>query len=236
MPVRAITFDFWMTLFREQDRDLRHEYRVEAFCKATGAPQPEVSEALQRAHEFFFHVHVTKQRTLGPRDAVNMVCDALELTIEDQVAEDLADFFGTAIVVYPPALIDGALDAVRAAAARGPVGLISDSGMSPGASLRKLLDAHGFTPYFTTTTFSDELGVAKPQAAMFERTASVLGVAPSELLHIGDLDPTDIAGVQAVGGIGALFAGANPRFVENTSAEFVFHHWSEFLDALPGIQ
>ena len=236
MPVRAITFDFWMTLFREQDRDLRHEYRVAGFCRATGAPQPEVSEALQEAHENFFRTHVAEQRTLAPLDAVNMVCDALALTITEVVARELSEFFGTAIQVYPPALIEGALDAVRAAAARGPIGLISDSGMSPGASLRRLLDDHGLTPFFTTMTFSDEMGVAKPQAAMFEHTAAMMGVAPSELLHIGDLDPTDIAGVQAVGGIGALFAGANARFVENTKAEYVFRHWGEFLDVLPGIQ
>ena len=235
MPVRAITFDFWMTLFREQNRDLRHEYRVDAFCQATGAPQPDVSQALQEAHDVFFRVHVAEQRTLAPMDAVNMVCAALELSIAEDVARKLAIAFGTAIYVYPPALLEGALDAVKSAAARGPIGIISDSGMSPGASLRKLLDDYGFTPHFTTMTFSDELGVAKPQAAMFEHTAAALGVAPSELLHIGDLEPTDIAGVQAVGGIGALFAGANSRFAENTRAEYVFHHWSEFLETLPAI-
>lgn len=236
MPIRAITFDYWMTLFREQDRDLRHELRVESFCRVTGANQPDVSRALQEAHETFFKVHVAEQRTLAPMDAVRMVCDTLAIRIPESTAETLAHDFATAILVYPPALIEGALDAVKAAAARGPIGIISDSGMSPGTSLRKLLDTHGFTPYFTTMTFSDELGVAKPQALMFERTAVAMGVAPSDLLHIGDLEPTDIVGVQAVGGIGALFAGANNRFAENSKAEYVFHHWREFLDVLPEIQ
>lgn len=236
MPVRAITFDYWMTLFREQDRDLRHEHRSEAFARATGAPQPEVSRALQAAHEYFFTIHVAEQRTLEPIDAVRMVCRDLDLTISDSLADELAHAFGTSILVYPPGLIEGALDAVKAAAARGPIGIISDSGMSPGSSLKKLLDLHGFTPYFTHMTFSDELGVAKPQAAMFERSADALGVAPHELLHIGDLEPTDIAGVHAVGGVGGLFAGANDRFAENTTAEYVFRHWGEFLEALPGIE
>lgn len=236
MPVRAITFDYWMTLFREQDRDLRHELRVESFCRATGADQPDVSRALQAAHETFFKVHATEQRTLAPTDAVRMVCDTLAIRIPESTAVALAHDFATAILAYPPAPIKGALDAVKAAAARGPIGIISDSGMSPGTSLRKLLDAHGFTPYFTTLTFSDEIGVAKPQALMFERTAAALGVAPSELLHIGDLEPTDIAGIQALGGSGALFAGANSRFANDTRAEFVFHHWTEFLEILPEIQ
>lgn len=235
MPIRAITFDYWMTLFREQDRDKRHEYRVDAFCQATGASPSVVSRSLQEAHEDFFRVHVSEQRTLAPRDAVNMVCTSLEQTIDEATARELTEVFATAIHVYPPAVIDGALDAVKAAAARGPIGIISDSGMSPGSSLRKLLDDYGFTPYFTVMTFSDELGVAKPQAPMFQRTAEAMGVASSELLHIGDLEPTDIAGIHGVGGVGALFAGANDRFAANTSAEYVIHHWSEFLEMLPNI-
>ena len=235
MPVRAITFDFWMTLFEERNRKERHAYRVAAFCEATGADPDEASGALQAAHDYFFHIHENEQRTLAPRDAVDMVCDALSITMDPEAAEAMADCFGTAIHVYPPKPIPGALEAVKAAAARVPIGIISDSGMSPGTSLRKLLDDHGFTPYFTALTFSDEVGVAKPQAPMFKRTAKALNVAPDELFHLGDLEPTDIAGVQAVGGIGALFAGANARFAADTRAEYTFHHWDEFLDVLPDL-
>ena len=235
MPVRAITFDFWMTLFQEQHRKERHHYRVDAFCRATGAPWDEASAALQSAHDYFFYIHDREQRTLMPRDAVDMVCDALSITMDPEEADAMAEIFGTAIHVFPPTPVPGALEAVSAAAARVPIGIISDSGMSPGTSLRKLLDDHGFTPHFSALTFSDEVGVAKPQAPMFKRTAAALKVAPSELLHVGDLEPTDIAGVQAVGGVGALFAGANPRFAAETRAEHTFYRWDEFLVALPAL-
>lgn len=235
MPIRAITFDFWMTLFKESHRDERHRVRVDAFSQATGAPADEVGEALRDAHQYFFHIHAAEQRTLAPRDAVDMVCDALSIVLDPEDADTMAEIFGTAIFQYPPIPIPGALEAVQAAAARGPVGLICDSGMSPGTSLRKLLDDNGFSPYFSALTFSDEVGVSKPQAPMFQRTARALGVAPEELLHLGDLEPTDIAGVQAVGGVAGLFAGANDRFANDTRAEHTFYHWSAFVKALPGI-
>jgi len=235
MSVRAITFDFWNTLFEEKNRAERHAYRVDAFSKATGADCDEVSRALQAAHDYFFHIHVAEQRTLAPRDAVDMVCDALRIGLDPEDADAMAYIFGTAIFVYPPTPIPGAFEAVKAAAARVPIGIISDSGMSPGTSLRKLLDDAGFTPYFQVLTFSDEVGVAKPQAPMFKRTASALEVATDELFHLGDLEPTDIAGVQAVGGKGALFAGANARFAQDTKAEHTFYHWGEFLEVLPAI-
>lgn len=233
MTIRAVTFDFWMTLFEETNRAERHQVRVDGFCAATGADPKATDEALQAAHAEFFRTHVSEQRTLAPGDAVQMVCDALDLRLEPPLFDEMATLFGTAIFAYPPTPIAGALEAVQATAAQVPIGLISDSGMSPGTSLRRLLDAHGFTPYFTTLTFSDEVGVAKPQAEMFTRTASVLGVAPNELLHLGDLDPTDIVGVQALGGTGALFTGANDRFKDQTTAAHIFGHWPAYIEALP---
>lgn len=233
MAVRAITFDFWMTLFQEDNRTERHELRVEAFRAATGADPDAVGNALQEAHTEFFRVHAEEQRTLAPGDAVAMVSTALGLTLDAATTTHLTEVFGTAIFAYPPVPIPGALEAVQAAAARGPVGLISDSGMSPGTSLRKLLDNHGFTPYFSVLTFSDEVGVAKPQTPMFARTAAALEVAPGELFHLGDLEPTDIVGVQAVGGLAGLFAGANDRFAATTNAEHTFHDWQAFLAWLP---
>lgn len=224
-----------MTLFAESHREERHQVRVAAFCKATGVDAEAVGEALQAAHDTFFRVHATEQRTLCPADAVRMVCETLDLTLAPDVFEEMAEIFGTAIFDYPPVPVAGALEAVRAAAERVPVALISDSGMSPGTSLRQLLDEHGFAPYFTTLTFSDEVGVAKPQALMFERTAAALGVAPDELLHLGDLEPTDIKGVQAVGGAAGLFTGANDRFAENTGAEYLFRDWPAFVKALPAL-
>lgn len=233
MAIRAITFDFWMTLFAENNREARHQVRVDAFCAETGADPQATDEALEAAHATFFQVHATEQRTLAPLDAVHMVGESLGLRLSPERVTKLAEIFGTAIFAYPPVPVVGALAAVRAASERVPIAIISDSGMSPGTSLRKLLDDGGFTPYFDTVTFSDEVGVAKPQALMFERTAEALGVAPHELLHLGDLEPTDIKGIQAVGGTAALFAGANDRFAANTRAEHVFFHWDEFTAALP---
>lgn len=235
MAIRAITFDFWMTLFEEHNRAERHQFRVDAFSDATGADPAETHDALQLAHAEFFRVHVDEQRTLAPDDAVRMVSESLSLSLTSDVFEKLSTIFGTAIFNHPPTPIKDALAAVRMASELVPVGLISDSGMSPGSSLRKLLDAHAFTPNFSTLTFSDEVGVAKPQAPMFEQTAMALGVKPSELLHLGDLEPTDIKGIQALGGTAGLFAGANDRFAEQTRAEHTFHHWHEFMDALAGM-
>lgn len=231
--IRAITFDFWGTLFRDTDSARRHELRTRAVAEATGADPAHAGEALNVTAEVFARHHIDHQRTLTPADAVRLTCQTLRVTVSPETAERLAGILATAILQHPPVPIDGALDAVQAAARRVPTGIISDTGISPGASLRQLLDRHQFIPHLTALTFSDEVGVSKPQAPMFEHAAETLGVAPAELLHIGDLEPTDIAGIRRLGGTAALFAGVNTRFLGHTEAEYTFVTWTEFVQRLP---
>ena len=233
MSVRAITFDFWCTLFQDAHGHRRQRLRVEALARTAGVSQAAAQEVLDAAYREFFRVHIEEQRTLAPMDAVRMSCDALQVEIGADATRKLSQCFGRAILDYAPEPVADALAAVRAAAARVPVGLVSDSGMSPGSSLRALLQRHGFTEHLAVLTFSDELGVAKPQAPMFETAARALGVAPAELLHIGDLEPTDVKGIQRLGGTAALFGGVNPRYVGQTEAEHTFVTWREFIDVLP---
>jgi putative hydrolase of the HAD superfamily len=92
-------------------------------------------------------------------------------------------------------------------------------------------------PYFGGMAFSDEVGVSKPQAAMYEEAARQLGVKPCELLHLGDLERTDVTGAKAVGAKAALFTGA--LSVTNgaplTQADYVFASWGDFIEALPDV-
>ena len=233
MKPSAITFDFWRTLFRDERSEERQELRIEAFMRLTGVPEAATREAFSVWPTEFARVHIEEQRTLTPNDAVRMVCETLCLSLTPAVRQELADTFANAILNFPAAPIEGALDAVRAAAARVPVGIISDTAISPGRCLRQLLERNGFSPYIAVATFSDEVGVSKPQAPMFERTAAQLGVPVSSLLHIGDLEPTDVKGVHGVGGMAALFGGDNDRFVGTTAAEHTFTSWEAFVRCLP---
>ncbi len=235
MAIRAITFDFWRTLFRENERDERTRVRIDAFIEATGAPEDEVLPAFEKTWGEFLRHHIEQQQTLRPEDAVRLTAGELNITLDDDVFAELTEIFGTAILQFPPVPVDDALAAVQHAATLAPVGIISDSGVSPGTSLRKLLMKHGFTKCLSSMVFSDEVGVAKPQAPMFHAAARGLGVEPSELFHIGDLQPTDIVGAQNVGAAAGLFAGDNARFYDKTTAEHSFRSWREFIACLPDL-
>ena len=234
MSIRAVTFDFWGTLYRElpEASGIRMRRRAQALAEATGAPLADAEQVLVDAAREFLRIHMHEQHTLTPHDAVRFATGALNVTLSETVADALASFFATVILEHPPVPIDGALDAVRAAAARVPVGVISDTGISPGSSLHKLLEKDGFLPCLRCISFSDEVGVAKPQAPMFTRTAEALGVAPHELLHLGDLEFSDIVGVHAQGGQAGLFAGVNERYLAETKADHIFRSWHEFVEKI----
>ncbi|SNR62351.1 HAD family hydrolase [Halorubrum vacuolatum] len=91
----------------------------------------------------------------------------------------------------------GALEAVRTAAERGPVGLLSNCAV-PELVSRTLIRA-GLRGEFDAVVTSVGCGWRKPHPKAFEAVAEALGVEPAALIHVGD-DPTTDGGVVEVGG------------------------------------
>ncbi|SMO68356.1 HAD family hydrolase [Halorubrum cibi] len=92
---------------------------------------------------------------------------------------------------------EGALEAVRTAADRGPVGICSNCAV-PELVPRTLIRA-GLRGEFDAVTTSVGCGWRKPHAKAFEAAAKALGVAPSALVHVGD-DPATDGGIVDAGG------------------------------------
>jgi FMN phosphatase YigB (HAD superfamily) len=92
---------------------------------------------------------------------------------------------------------DGARQAVRDAAAAGPVGLLSNCAVPELVS--KTLIRAGLRGEFDAVTTSVGCGWRKPHPKAFEAAADALDVAPASLIHVGD-DPATDGGVEDVGG------------------------------------
>jgi len=234
--IRAITFDFWRTLFYANSRSKeRKAERLRVLSGLLDVPEETLAPALKHVSSEFQRAHIYEQRTPHPSTAAPIIGEQIGRAFTADECAAITDAITGAFLLHPPEAIPGAREAVQAAAALVPVGLISDTGLTPGVRMRALLEREGFAPHFTSLTFSDEVGVAKPQAAVFHHAAQGLGVKVHELLHIGDLEPTDVAGAINVGAFPALFAGDNARYVPGTRARRVFHSWQEFIDALPNL-
>jgi FMN phosphatase YigB (HAD superfamily) len=81
--------------------------------------------------------------------------------------------------------------------AAGEVPLIVTSNFD--ALLHEILDALDLTRWFVGVVCSFEAGCRKPDTAIFETSASALGLRPSAVLHVGDSPMSDGAGARAAG-------------------------------------
>jgi putative hydrolase of the HAD superfamily len=86
---------------------------------------------------------------------------------------------------------DDALPALHALAARVPLVSISNGNAD--------LDRIGLRQHFHHCISARECGVAKPDVAIFHDACTRLGLAPENVLHVGDDPLLDVAGAHAAG-------------------------------------
>jgi len=65
--------------------------------------------------------------------------------------------------------------------------------------LRPLLEQFRLDRYFEIIVVSCEVGFAKPSPVIFEHAAKKLGIAPENIMHVGDSAKEDVAGAKAAG-------------------------------------
>ena len=92
-------------------------------------------------------------------------------------------------------LFPGARELVDTARARGLRTAIVSNWSEP---LPQLVESLGIGPFDLVLASATER-LEKPDAALFERALSKLGVDPSEALHVGDSHRNDVLGAEALG-------------------------------------
>jgi putative hydrolase of the HAD superfamily len=209
--LRLITFDFWQTLLADTPASMAaaHELRLAGVRKAlAGAGRIYDDAALatgdQRALAVLDAIWQT-HRDIPPAEHIRIFLDALEpglpAALTAETLDAAAAAYAAPVLTHGPAVSPGAVDAIRALADRGvALGIISNTGRTPGTMLRRILAQAGVPlEVFRVFSFSDEVGARKPAEAIFRRTLAAADCAPAAALHIGDDPVTDVAGARAIG-------------------------------------
>jgi len=234
MVIRAISFDFWNTLFTEPPGgfEFYNENRRRRLRAAVGAHAECADERIAAAcaAEAARHARIWREehRTLVTPDRVEVILTHLEVRLPEGLVAELVRHFEEGILERPPVLVPGARAALGQLAGRYRLGIISDVGFSPGRVLKEVLRGAGMLALFDSLIFSDEAGRSKPHREVFERTAQILAARPSEMVHIGDLEHTDIIGAKDAGYYAIRFTGVTPMSEsEATRADRVTADFSE---------
>lgn len=208
--VRAISVDVDGTLYRV--RRLRVAWRLRF--------ERGLLVALLAAREKMRH-----EPPPGGRDALDLreaelVAPSFNLTVEETLARIRA-----LRAAMPAALTRGASpypgveSALRAAAVRGlKLAVLSDYDPREKLSFLGLAELP-----WTSVVAADACGALKPHPKSFRHLADSLGVAPEEVLHIGDREDLDVRGALGAGMRAWRFA---PKGKVATECELVFDRWS----------
>lgn len=232
--LRAVTFDHWGTLVdaRHSNKQARLDYMLSC------VPDLDVqilSDAWdvswQRFHQLLFD-------GVSPTTATFLcfVLDELGVALSPATFTAMDRYWREAMLDDPPPLLPGAGDVLETVRSRGlAIAMISDTGVTPGSTLRRRLDQVGLSTYFDWLTFSDEIGVTKARTYPFRHTATALGVSPDECLHVGDLPETDIRGGKRAGYRTALLLEVSDRRDGVAEADAVVERLCELPQVLDNL-
>jgi putative hydrolase of the HAD superfamily len=243
-PLAAVTFDFWETLVQDTPENLvrasaRRVESLAALLASAGCARPRA--AVEQAHERCWTVLTERFWTTNCeptiQDQVRLFFDCLDeglcARLDGASFARAVDAYGAPALEHPPVPMPGALEALRALSARGiRLGIVSNTGRTPGVVLRRILERHDMLRYFDAVgiAYSDEVGFRKPDVRIFEHSLRGLCVDPARTLHVGDNPEADVAGARGAGMRTAHYAFADAA--PSPSADLVVNHLADLPDLL----
>lgn len=208
--IRSVAFDLWETLITDTPELSREQQRLrltrmEAILTAQGhgalADRIEHAYAAlwRRCHDLYW----SADRDIPCRRQIEHFLEELGIdssTVAEPLLADLEDAYAAAALEVLPAAVDHAKATLTELRGRGlRLGLISNTGRTPGSVLRRILDALGLAPSLDVMVFSNEHGHCKPTRSIFEELRQGLGVTFAEMVFVGDNIYADVHGAQRCG-------------------------------------
>jgi HAD superfamily hydrolase (TIGR01509 family) len=235
--LRALTFDYWDTLYEGgalPERVALRRTAVGALLGAYGRALPDAQlralyeESGREAERWWSEEHrgyrtderlrwILERAALKPRER----CEHLAAA---------ADAVDNALLMLPPAMLGGAWQMLRALSRQFTLAVISDTGFASGRAQDRLLEKDAARTLFAATIYSMDVGHAKPRPEIFAAAVATLGIPPGEILHVGDNERTDVRGALAAG-----FRAVRLDVVRSggpSEAEFVARSYEELTDYL----
>lgn len=202
--LKAVAFDLWETLITDTPEQSRRQERLRLQRmtdilgdRATPDRIEHAYRALwQRCHELYWSADVD----VPCRRQIEHFAEAMEMELDAATAEALEEVYARAAVDELPAVVDGAAEVLEELKARGyRVGLISNTGRTPGSALRDVLEGLRLARHIDAMVFSNEHGACKPQPSIFAALRDGLGVEYGETMFVGDNLYVDVHGAQRCG-------------------------------------
>ncbi len=213
LTIKAITFDFWATLYQSKIIDYTERINqlkeIVEQCSGANFETPQFKAAVKAARNAWGRIWTEEHRTMAANEWLGVMLNELEISLSPTHLSEIKSYLENSILKDWPILASEARAVLADLSPRYRLAIISDTGVTPGRVLRQVLKKDGLFDHFTHLTFSDEVGRSKPHSDVFFSTLKALEANPQQAVHVGDLLRTDIAGAQAVGMRAVQYTGIN---------------------------
>lgn len=219
--INAVTFDVWETMIHDEPAlgERRGKQRIEGMTRALrragfAVAERRVRDAYHESWRQYERIWETG-REIDPHEQLTMLLAQLDPELPGRLdaaaRAEVDEAYVAPIFSHPPPLNEGLVDVLRALRDRGSrLGLICNTGRTPGYAMRRLLSDYGVLGYFQATAFSNEEGIRKPNPEIFQRVLRQLGTPAAEVMHVGDNVVADIAGAKRSGMRAVLVRASYP--------------------------
>ncbi|MFP5245051.1 MAG: HAD family hydrolase [Thermoanaerobaculia bacterium] len=214
--LKAVAFDLWETLITDTPALSRQQERLRISRMEeilTSGGYAAVADRIEHAYRALWHrchdLYWSADVDVPCRRQIEHFLEELGLepaSFDEEMLQALEHAYASAALEILPAVVEGAPQTLAALKARGfGVGLISNTGRTPGSVLRDILAALGLAESIDVMVFSNEHGECKPRPSIFEELRRGLGVQYEELVFVGDNLYVDVHGAQKTGMRGIHF-------------------------------
>ncbi len=236
--LKLITFDYWNTIFDSSNGIERNNIRRNALAKELseyGFLDKDFDNMTKEIGEYFNRIWVEKQITPKTIDMLNYIWGKYKIPENSEKKQYLREIFENVVLLYPPKLNPNVKETISKLEEKYLLGIISDTGFSPGTILKSLLNTEEILHYFKYFSFSDETGYSKPNINAFSYILKQANVLPDNAIHIGDIERTDIVGAKAVGMKAIKYIGDETSLIYNVKdkislADFSSNDWNEIYN------
>ena len=243
--LNTVTFDLWQTLiidFPALGRP-RARRRLEGVMAALGdqgvdVAYDDLAEASRRCYQICDEIR-GRERDVTFDEQIDIFVRSIDEGLPERITPEtrtrIARRYADSYLEHPPIIADGARRVLHALKEMGyNLGLICNTGSTPGVTQRVFLERAGLARFFDTMTFSDEERLSKPSTEIFQRTLERLGATPDRTVHVGDHPVNDVEGAKRAG-LRAIWVRREGKEVE-VEPDAIIDSLEETLEALERLE
>ena len=208
--IDTITFDLWNTLIYNTPLDT-FRYKEMRLVGILGAFKSEGVtlnyNELEKAYDQSFlecEKFWVKDIDLDTNEQLRILLSLVpQLHLKDfgqNLMDKISQAYTDPIIYDPPDLVENAREILQYLKEKEyKIGLICNTGRTPGKTIRKLMENLFILKYLDVLTFSNELKIRKPKPEIFVHALKELKSSPSNSIHIGDVLNLDVLGAKNAG-------------------------------------